>query len=63
MEHTEVARLGGIARAKKMKKSERIASARHAGKIGGRGRPKVVVRKKKKRKVGGGVAGGAAVST
>ena len=41
MEHTELASLGGIARAKKLSPKRRKQIARKAGKAGGRGRKKV----------------------
>lgn len=40
MEHTDLARMGGIARAKKLTKTRRKEIARNAGKAGGRGRAK-----------------------
>ena len=41
MEHTELARLGGLARAKKLTKKRRKEIAVNAGKAGGRGRKRV----------------------
>jgi len=46
MEHTEVARLGGLARAKKLTKARRIEIARNAGRAGGRGNKKPTKRKR-----------------
>jgi hypothetical protein len=40
MEHTELARMGGLARKKKLTKARRVEIARNAGKLGGRGRKK-----------------------
>jgi hypothetical protein len=41
MDHTEFARMGGLARAKKLGKKRRREIARNAGLAGGRGRKKV----------------------
>lgn len=41
MEHTELARMGGLARGKKLTKQRRKEIARMGGKAGGRGRKKV----------------------
>jgi hypothetical protein len=40
MEHTELSRMGGLARAKKLSKSKRKAIAKKGGLAGGRGRSK-----------------------
>ena len=46
MEHTELARMGGLARAKKLSKKRRREIAQMGGKAGGRGRKRKAARKK-----------------
>jgi len=45
MEHTELASMGGKARAKKLSKRRRKQIAQMGGKAGGRGRKKAAVKK------------------
>ena len=49
MEHTELARLGGLARKKALTKQQRVEIARNAGLAGGRGRKKSPAPKNGKR--------------
>jgi len=50
MEHTELARLGGKARAKKLTKKRRKEISSMGGKAGGRGRKKAPVKARRKPK-------------
>lgn len=50
MEHTEMASMGGKARAKALTKARRVEIARAAGKVGGRGNKRVVKTKGKGKK-------------
>ena len=49
MEHTELASMGGKARAKKLSKKRKREIASMGGKAGGRGRKKEIVKPKRRR--------------